>query len=165
MEFIINSRRHGKHKVLIDDEDWELVSKFSFFIHKVKNNFSYYVRATTGKFPNRKTLLLHRMIMKASPGTIIDHINRNGLYNRKNNLRFATRTENYRNAKVRKHSITGQKGVGMRITKKGIKYYARIKVNKKSFHLGSFSTIKEAAQAYNEAALKYFGDFARLNKL
>ena len=103
---------------------------------------------------------LHRIIMKARPDQLVDHINRNKLDNRKCNLRFATVEENNRNRGPRITCKSGYKGV----SKKGNKWAAAIRSSLGLVHsLGSFSTPELAAKAYNEAALKYHGAFAYQN--
>lgn len=89
-----------------------------------------------------------------------DHINRNGLDNRKENLRLCTIKQNSYNAKLSKRNSSGYKGVSK--TWNG-KWRARIRVNDIEKHLGVFFTSKEAAQVYDNAAQKYYGEFANLN--
>jgi len=87
------------------------------------------------------------------PAEQIDHINQNRLDNRMSNLREATAAQNTRNRKS-KNPLT--KGVCIN---KGA-YQARITVDGKTFHLGRFRTCEEAAKAYQEACVKYHGEFA-----
>lgn len=100
---------------------------------------------------------LHQVILKTNK---IDHIDGDGLNNRRSNLRPASPLENARNRKVRIESITGYKGVNVR---PGEVYRSRITTGGRRLHLGDYKTPEAAALAYDEAALKYFGDFARLN--
>jgi hypothetical protein len=96
-------------------------------------------------------------------GLDVDHINGNPLDNRKCNLRVVSHQENCFNRKLSKNNSTGYKGVS--IFRPNGKYKASIKVNYKQIHLGYFETPEDAALAYNNAATKYFGEFARLNEI
>lgn len=97
---------------------------------------------------------LHRVIM---PGHgVADHIDGDRLNCRRANLRLCSQQDNARNARIRKPTKTGLKGV----TKKGDSYAARITVNRKGVHLGTFSCPLEAAAAYDRAAVEHFGEFA-----
>ena len=107
-----------------------------------------------------KNLLLHRFIMGNPKGMDVDHWDRNPLNNRRNNLRIASRTQNNMNAKVRSNSKTGFKGVNAR--RGG--YQTRIKVEGKYTYLGSSNDVRVAAQLYDKAAIKYFGEFALTNE-
>lgn len=93
----------------------------------------------------------------------IDHIDGNKLNNHISNLRAANQSENIANSKSRKNSTSKYKGVSK--TKSGSNWIARIAKDGKQIWLGSFFNEKEAAKAYNEAAIKYFGEFAYLNKI
>lgn len=97
------------------------------------------------------------------PPAQIDHINGNRADNRIVNLRLADNTQNQRNAATPKNSETGYKGVSF--SKMHGKYRAYIKINYKQIWLGYHKTAEEAARAYNRAAAKYFGEFARANVL
>jgi hypothetical protein len=91
----------------------------------------------------------------------VDHKNRISICNDKNNLRLATRSENQRNKNIQKNNTSGYKGVCW--DKIRNKWKSAIHVNGKIINLGRFFTKEEAAIAYNEAAVKYFGEFAYLN--
>jgi hypothetical protein len=107
----------------------------------------------------KQTLKLHHLIMgKPLKGYCVDHINGNALDNRRANLRSCTRQENtYNQTKVR--GEVGYRG----ITKVGSRYRAMISHQGKRISLGSFATAKEAAEAYNQAASTYRGEYAALN--
>lgn len=93
----------------------------------------------------------------------IDHIDGNKLNNHISNLRAANQSENIANSRSRKNSTSKYKGVSK--TRSGSNWIARIAKDGKQIWLGSFLNEKEAAKAYNEAAIKYFGEFAYLNKI
>ncbi|MEE8382238.1 MAG: HNH endonuclease [Thermodesulfobacteriota bacterium] len=145
---------------IVDDEDFE-------FLNKRKWHFDRYVKRTPmfsdGK-PN--TLYMHRLIMLPRTGEEIDHINNNKLDNRRKNLRVCTRSQNERSKpKISISCNSAYKGVTLdkRMPIGQRRWNARIKPNKKAIHIGSYLTEKEAALAYNKAALEHYGDFAYQN--
>ncbi len=111
----------------------------------------------------RKTKRLHRYILKIenSPKIQVDHKDGNILNNCRNNLRPCTNAQNAKNQKLNITSTSGYKGVSYMASIK--KYRAYIVCNYKQINLGCFKNKKDAANAYNNAALKYHGEFARLN--
>ena len=105
---------------------------------------------------------MHREILKAPDGIYVDHINRNGLDNRKANLRLATRQQNARNTpKTRRTTHSKYTGVSLR-ARHG-KWCATIFANGRNTHLGHFDNQLDAAKAYDKAAKKHYGEFAVLN--
>jgi len=119
----------------------------------------YYVRI------DNKLYLAHRLIWYIfygeDPGEFqIDHVDRNRTNNDIENLRKATQTQQNQNSSKKKNNKSGYKGV--RRHTKG-KWHAYIKINEKQVSLGYYDKREEAANAYNEAAKKYFGEFASLN--
>lgn len=147
---------------LVDDEDYERASAFKWmiFCDKKRSDMEYVITTTK---PNTK---LHRFILKLTdPSIIVDHKFHNGLDNTKENLRTCTRQENARNSRPHKKSKSKYKGVSYD-NSKGLKHWrARITLNYKRILLGRFLTEKEAAIAYNNAALKHYGEFAVLNEI
>jgi len=112
---------------------------------------------------NRTLGLLHRVILDVvDRSLVVDHINGNGLDNRRENLRVCTQKENCRNRRKHKVGTSKYKGVSMRTN--GM-YRSRIRKDGKLYHLGDFSTEQEAAEAYNEMADYLFGEFSRENKI
>jgi hypothetical protein len=106
-----------------------------------------------------KRVLLHRYLMAATKGEIIDHADRDGLNNRRSNLRIATRQQNGANQTVQKNNSVGLKGV--HLDRKSGKWRATIHPNGQRINIGSFATAEEAHRAYCAVAAFYFGDFAR----
>lgn len=158
---------------IVDDDDYEKLCNFSWYWSDSKKGNGY-ARAYNKGFGN-KNIYLHRFILLAGKKEQVDHVNHNTLDNRKKNLRIVTRSQNNMN-KSKTGNKFGYKGVSFynhdRYYKTKIKkkssakpYVARIKINGKKISLGYFFTPIEAAQAYNEAAIKYFGEYAYLNKI
>lgn len=155
-----------KHFAIVDDTDFDLVRDYSWY---ETHGYAYTKITTHIKRPKQYSLAMHRLIMGLKKGEgQIDHVNRNGLDNRRENLRTCTTSLNAANRKVypKKYKEIKFKGVYFEKTMKRLKRWrARIEVNRNKIDLGMFLTQEEAAKAYNNAAIKYFGGFARLNPI
>lgn len=115
-----------------------------------------------GKSQPKTNIYLHRWIMGLEAGDprVVDHINRDTLDNRRVNLRVVTRGQNLQNLAV-KGGTSQYRGVRCRMGKNGIKWGAQCKVNGRTYHLGTFTTeveAAEAARAYRSAHLPYSTD-------
>lgn len=146
---------------LVDDEDFESLSKFQWNGYRGGNTF--YAQRYICLNNTTIHLLMHRCILKLNNNDMrqVDHKNGNGLDNRKENLRIATSSQNQANSQKRIDNTSGYKGVTW--NKRNKKWQAEIKYNQQHFYLGLFKNKDKAAQAYNEMALKFHGEFARLN--
>jgi len=153
----------GKYAI-VDPEDYQRINKYRWYPVKGHNTV-YAIRLDKWvKGRKRKSYFMHRQIMRVPDGMVCDHINGNGLDNRKANLRPGTYAQNsWNRAKTKVKSYSKYKGVSMR--KKDRKWEAQICVNGKRIHLGRFKNQIEAAKAYDAAAKKYHGVFAVLNFL
>lgn len=139
---------------LVDDEDYERVSKYKWYIN------NGYARTDVG--PNGKPIYLHRFIMYLYDESVrLDHINDNRCDDRKSNLRVATSSQNRANMNKPVGGTSKYKGVSW--DKAAQKWRASIRVDYKKKFLGLFVNEEDAARTYDEAALKYFGEFARIN--
>lgn len=107
---------------------------------------------------------MHRLIMRAKKGQILDHINGDRFDNRKENLRFCTNSQNLANRSKTSLNKSGYKGVTF-IPGRLRPWRAVITYKGKYTNLGYFETKEQAALAYNKAAVKYFGEFARYNQI
>jgi len=149
---------------IVDQNDYGNLIKYKWHVVKIKGKYFYAVRhERIGECQIsslRKNVFMHRQVMNISGDILIDHKNGYGLDNRRENLRLATRQQNMFNS----NPIGGSsrhKGVSWHKRKK--KWIVHIGYNAKLIHLGYFDSEEEAALAYNEAAVKYHGEFARLN--
>lgn len=156
----------GGHVAKVDDQDFDRVSKYNWTAHFKKGTKSFYAERNEylgGGRDNTKsrTVSMHRLIMKAKPGELIDHKDSDTLNNQRNNLRVCTRRQNNTNRKPVAGRVSKFIGVGIQ---KG-RWRARIRVNLKGIHLGYFSSETDAAIAYNKAAIIHHGEFAKLNEI
>ena len=104
---------------------------------------------------------MHRLILNAKPGELVDHWDGNGLNNRRRNLRPATNSQNLHNRR-RTRAKSGFCGV-WRSGKSSVPWVASIHVKNKAIYLGRFETPEEAARVYDAAAKEHYGEFASLN--
>lgn len=145
---------------LVDFEDYEYLNELKWHIYKNGNHL--YARSSFYDNKKQKNILMHRLILEPK-GKCIDHINGNGLDNRKCNLRICERHQNALNRKKNINNSSGFKGVSW--FKPSQKWRVQIGYKKVVYHIGSFINLIDAARAYNEAAIKYHGEFANLNKI
>ena len=141
----------------VDDEDYEALSKLCWHATYATRNNNWYVVRTFTK-PIRRQVYMHRLILGAS-SMAVDHINCDGLDNRRANLRFATPAQNSANSRRRWDNTSGYKGVYFH--KQTGKWRARLRSAKKHYSLGLFDNLEDAARAYRVAAEQHFGEFAR----
>ena len=144
---LYNCKSEEVAEAIIDAEDYEKCKDLKWYL-----TGSGYV--ISGHAPFLQHLIFGRK-------TQLDHKDRDKLNNRRNNLRTCTTAENSRNHKISSLNMSGYKGVHWH--KKQRKWRADITSNTKRIYLGLFADVKQAALAYNEAAIKYHKEFARLN--
>jgi hypothetical protein len=147
---------------IVDNDEFERLNKYKWYFDRG----NYYASRCFLDGNQRYVCTMQRFILGLKKGDKrqVDHKNHDGLDNRKINLRICNKSQNQMNRKPLKNNNTsGFKGV--HLSQKGKKWEARIGLNYKKIHLGYFENKISAAKAYNNAAKKYFGKFAYLNKL
>ncbi len=145
---------------LVDDEDFEELNQYSW--HISQNKHLIYAIRNHPVYPNyRITVKMHRQVIRAQNGEIVDHINGNGLDNRKENLRIVTGSQNCANKRAWVGRTSKYKGVSWH--KQHSKWYVSIYANKKHVFLGLYDDEIKAAKAYDRKALEIFGEFAKTN--
>lgn len=151
------------HECWYSREDADLVGAHRWMLHRTTRNGRFYAYTfvhaldpLTGLLKRRK-FYMHRMITAAPAGFLVDHADRDGLNNRRWNMRITTGT--YNNANAESVSLSGYRGV----IKQNSRWRARIHIFGDDIHLGMFDTAREAAVAYDVKALELFGEFAWLN--
>lgn len=144
---------------IVDDDDYDELSKYNWVANK-PNKTCVYARRNS-KDGNH---YMHRIITDCPKGMEVDHINGDKLDNRKLNLRICTHSNNGKNMKPwSKGTSSIYKGVCWENFTS--RWKAEITIDRKHITLGRFSNEADAALAYNAAAIKYHGGFARLNIL
>ncbi len=148
------------HLCLIDDADEARIRELSWHAYRARCvNEKHYVRHTFYDAERRvHALLLHRFILNAGDGELVDHINNNGLDNRRANLRLASRSQNNTN-RITPGSRFGYRGVR---ENRG-RFIGRVRFNGRQYGTSRFETPEEAARARDVLALKVQGEFAVLN--
>ena len=143
---------------LVDDEDFDRLNQWNWRAKKSRKTF--YADRHFEKDGRRTYVHMHRLIVDAPLELEVDHKDGNGLNNQRYNLRICTQKQNRRNISVQKNNRLGYKGVHQE--SKG-SFSARITVDKKLMWLGSYKNPIDAAKAYDLAATKHHGEFARTN--
>ena len=136
---------------LVDDDMFDLLSK-----HKWHALSSKYASFEIGG----EIVRMHRLVINAKECEFVDHIDGNTFNNQRNNLRIATKSQNAMNMKNVRHTSQFKGVCWHKLAKK---WMAQIKCNYKRIYLGIFKEERDAAIAYDKAAIEHFGEFARLN--
>ena len=147
---------------LVDDEDFEELSKYRWSVCKKGRN-NWYARRHQYVGPGKYAkVYMHKHIMNET-GLIVDHINGNSLNNQRSNLRYCTQAQNAMNSRHQEKCASKFKGVSKHIRFKT--WQAAIVYQRKRIWLGCHGCEEAAALAYNKKAVELFGEFARLNSL
>lgn len=157
-EIILN-----KNKVaFVDDDLFDELNKFKWRADKQHNTF--YAARTIVVNGKNKVIYMHRIILNLTDSNVfVDHKNRNGLDNQKENIRTCTNSENQKNMAHREGCSSIYKGVSFH--KRCKKWQSQIIINGKSKHLGYFEIEIEAAKKYNDYAMIHYREFANINNI
>jgi len=157
--FDIKRKDGSVYTVLVDDADYERVMAAGpWHVLALKGSKPLYVQRNVRGDGKKMHQTLHRFLLDAGD-LDVDHINGDGLDNRRSNLRVATRSENLRNKGPQRSNTSGFKGVSW--AKRARKWESQIRVDGKRRHLGYHPTPEAAHAAYCRAARELHGDFAR----
>jgi hypothetical protein len=148
----------GKFAV-IDVEDADLVLAYNWSAKFVEGK--WYARRNLPRDQRPGTILMHRFILGTPPRMLTDHVDGDGLNNRRGNLRIATPAQNNANQRLHRTNTSGYKGVVW--SKELGRWHVRVGAGGRRVHVGYFETRDEAARAYDRVAREIYGEFARPN--
>lgn len=144
---------------IVDDDDFEWLTQWKWYAANLHGNYVVAERAIW--LPRRRVILMHRAIMNAPDGKVVDHINGNTLDNRRCNLRICDQAENALNQRKKRGTRSRYKGVFWDPVNH--KWCAQMTFRGKHIWLGRHAMEIDAARAYDRGAVEHFGEFARLN--
>ena len=148
---------------LVDDEDFVFLNSFKWTATRGKRKNGqdcFYAYRSEKKGGKWRPILMHRIILDAKKGQLVDHRNHDCLDNRRSNLRLATQSQVHANRKI---SFGSSKYKGVSWFDRTGKWVVYIRIQGKQKNVGYFETEEEAARAYDAKARELFGEFARLN--
>ena len=145
---------------IVSEEDYPRLAKFNWYARK--NGRRWYACRQVRQDGKIRQLTMHGCLMKPENGDVVDHVNHNGLDNRRENLRTCKRSQNGWNMQKRS-ALTSSKYKGVSWRRADSRWVAQISANGKNRLVGKFETEEAAAEAYDHAARLLFGKFASLN--
>lgn len=147
------------YEAIIDSKDIGLVEDYNW--HSLITQGKVYAVRTQSTPDGKRKVLLHRVLLGVASGVHVDHINGDTLDNRRTNLRECSNQQNQYNSKKPKTNTSGYKGVSWYKPYK--KWRATIRISGKKKHLGYFSDLQEAYQAYCQASLENHKEFSKID--
>ena len=154
--------KYATTPAVIDEKDIPIVIGHRWFAVKDLRHRTTYARAHS-YVPPHTSFRMHRLILGVSESDMVDHRDGNGLNNRRSNIRTSTQPQNARNRVKRKNSACRYKGVWLHNKKWRAVIYTGGRNTRKAHHLGVYASQEEAAQAYDQVAREFHGEFAALN--
>lgn len=156
----LHSRKYPDLFAIVDESDGETIGRYRWNVLRASNTF--YARANMKDVHGVwRVVYMHHLVLPLSAEKKVDHKNRNGLDNRRSNLRYSSTSQNTSNSGPRCDSASGFKGVFWCHQTQA--WRSEIRPNGGYIYLGRFNTPEDAARAYDAAARKHFGEFAYLN--
>jgi hypothetical protein len=161
---LMNTKRQGRimriilgggPDAIVDEQDYDNLVSYQW--RAIRGLRTCYAVRNEGE----KLIKMHRQILSCCDGLMVDHINHNGLDNRRSNLRICTASQNQQNRQPSNYGKSRYKGVCWHSGKK--KWRAAIVLDGRSIHIGYYDYEIDAAVAYDDAAIELFGEFACLN--
>lgn len=151
------------HTIIVDSDYFPLLSRFTWAINK-NNDITKTTKVYAQTYIQGELILLHRFLLNPPKWLLVDHINGNGLDNRVSNLRLTDKQGNAANRPKDRLKNPSSKYKGVSFCKGNKKWKGQISVKGKTIYLGYFLNEIQAAEAYNIAAKKYFGEFSCPNQ-
>ncbi len=142
----------------VSDEDYDELVKYKWHIHKITNRYGF---IADREIAHNKSISMHRVVMNAQKGQMVDHIDHDTLNNQRENLRFCTNAENHYNMKPQSGRTSKYKGVSWENWSH--RWAVSIKYKGHGYNLGRYDEEIDAAYAYDKKAKVFFGQFACLN--
>lgn len=156
----LHSRKYPGLFALVDEADAELVNQYRW--HPLVRESTTYAQAYAQDGGSPRSILMHRLILGLTESSHeADHINHDGLDNRRGNLRTATRQQNSFNRRANRGSLSRYKGVWR--DSRWTKWTAQAKIGGKKYFLGRFDREEDAAKAYDRFVREVYGEHAYLN--
>ncbi len=150
-------------ETIVDDDMYDELNKYNWIYSDYENSKYGYALRNISIDGNRKGIMMHRVVNNTPDGYYTDHLNRDRLDNRRENLRTCTISQNSQNSSLNRKNTSGYRGVSW--SKISNKWLAYINYAKKRVHIGFFDNKNDAATAYNNKAIELFGEFAAINKI
>lgn len=142
----------------VDDEDFPLLSRYRWFLHKRQDRDKFYVHCN--QMGGHGHVYMHRLITACPSGMEVDHIDGDGLNNQKLNLRLCRRLHNSRNRLPQVNNSSGQSGVYFHHGRQ--KWYAQISLQGKRYYIGCFPNLSDAIVARRRVEVAVFGEYTPL---
>lgn len=145
-----------RKRIEFDDSDWKKIMNYTWYAQSERG--TYYAKTSDHSGDKHRTIRMHRLLAGARRGQVVDHADRNGLNNRRSNLRIASLSQNLQNRRgAQKNSKTGIRGVSW--WKAGGMWMARVVHQRRLVYCDYFDDIRKARSSVIKARRKYLGEY------